>query len=265
VTADLRTLHDVLKRDWCEMFVVRTLADGALTIVSPFLFDDGDGYPIIIEHGREGWRISDRGGVMSRFQLEEFDLTDARRRQVEQFAAASRAALHGDVLVSTFQRAPEVEDIADFVELVARISGILYHLRPEPESDQFRTRARAQITQWLREPRRSVPNWEPPQAQSRAFQADLWMPSTLQPVVAFFAGSTSKADHSIISIHQYRDWQLDVKPMFAHNGVLGSETLYRATLALGGEDALVKVDENATETGYLGLRRTLVGLGVELA
>jgi hypothetical protein len=264
VTADLQTLHETLKRDWCDTFSAQTLPNGALTVVTPFLFGDGDGYPIVVEHGREGWRITDRGGVVSRFQLDEFDITEARHRQLEQFAAANGATLEGEVLSVALERAPQVEDIADFVELIARVSGLRLHVRAEPDSDQFRTRARTQIADWLREPQRAIPNWEPAQAHSRAFQADLWIPAQQRAVVAFFAGSTSKADHSIISIHQYRNWGLDVKPVFAHNGVLGSETLYRAALALDDDSALVKVDEQAPQTGYLGLRRVLATAGVGL-
>jgi hypothetical protein len=266
VNTDIRALHEQLKRDWCDAVEVEELADGSLTISTPFLFGDGDGYPLIVERRRGAWQLNDRGITVSRLiQVEELDFTETRRQQIEQFARANGFTFDAGTLSITLEQPPELEDVAAFIELLARVTGIPHHVMPERETEQFRTRARRHIiTRWLPNPDLATENWEPPRPRGNLFKADLMLPAENGDVVAFFAASTNTANRSMAYVAQYGKWDLGVKPFLAHDGSLTSETIYRATLAFEDDRAVIPVEEEAAETGYLRLRRALADAGVPL-
>jgi hypothetical protein len=261
VTTDLRALHEQLKHDWCDSFSIEELPDGGLTVTTPFAFGDGDGYPVVVERREGRWRITDRGLAVSHLQFSELEFTGGRRQQIGRIAVAHGYSFVDDVLAFDLDDLPSVEDIADFLVLVAQVSGLPLQV-PERESDQFRTRAREHVRRWLADPESAKPNWQPPRPKGDLFPADLMIPAPQRSVVAFFAGSNQKADRSMAFVGQYLRWGLEVKPLLAHNGTLSSDTIYRAQTTLDDDSAVVEVQERAAETGYLRLRRTLAGLGV---
>lgn len=258
-------MQEQLGRLWCAAFSVNRLQDGSLTVSTPFIFGDGDGYPVIIEHGHNGWRLTDRGIATSRLQYGELDLTEARLNQIRAFAHASGFSYENGILSLTLEQPPEVEDISALLVLVGQVAGLEHHLTADRDADQFRTRARDMVISWLATPTYAVPNWSPPNhPRAELFKADLYLPAQ-QPVVTFFVGSSQKADRSMSTVAQYRDWRLNVKPVLAHNGNLNSDTVFRAQMLLGDETAVVRVDERAPQTGYLSLRRVLAETGVGMS
>lgn len=258
-------LQELLGRLWCAAFNVDRLQDGSLTVNTPFIFGDGDGYPVIIEHGRNGWRLTDRGIATARLQYAELDLTESRLNQIEAFANVNGYSYQDGVLSLTLEQPPEVEDVCALLTLIGQVAGMVHHLTPERDADQFRTRARDTVIDWLATPHSAVPNWSPPnRPRAELFKADLYLPAR-RPVVTFFAGSSQKADRSMSIVAQYRDWDLNVSPVLAHNGNLNSDTIYRAQMLLGDGEAVVRVDERAPRTGYLRLRRVLAATGVALS
>lgn len=264
MTTDVRSLHEALRHAWCESLYVEVLQDGGLSITTPFLFADGDSYPILVRRVRDGWIVADEGLALSHLQLDEYELTEARLAQIARLAEAHGTSLVDRRLTLPLPDPPVAEDIADFIELLAQISGLPLHAN-EREGDQFRSRARDRIVGGLLRPESATTNWRPTETQGGDhFPADLHVVGIKQPVVAFFAGSSQKADRSMVSVAQYQRWGLDLSPLIAHNGSLSSETIFRAQMTLERDDAVIEVNEAATSTGYLRLMRALKDRGVEV-
>ncbi len=88
------------------------------------------------------------------------------------------------------------------------------------------------------------------------------IPSQTQPVAAFFAASEDKINTSLISAHQYRDWQLDVHPIIVYRMSGRPRAIDKAAMALGNDDVIALVQN--TQFEYRQTERRLKDLGVEL-
>lgn len=257
-----------LANQWCQSVRVERMTDGAYSVSTPFTYPDGDAYPLVVERLRGGWRLSDRGFAIGHLGYDELELTATRLRQLDRFASENGYAFHEDRGVEiTLDARPTPEDLADFIELVARISGIGMHVTAEREAERFGTRVRARVRDWLapRPATAARDNWWPQtEIHGASFRADLWIPTDDRPVVAFFAGSVPTAEKSMNTAGQYRRWELPVKPLLIHNGVLKSDHIYRAQTVLDDETAVIRVREQASETGFMELRNRLAAAGVAL-
>lgn len=261
---DVQEAVTKLRHDWCDALTVEELPGGALMAVTPFLFPDGDSFPILLERTRAGWRISDGGVAVSHLQFAELDLTEGRRRLLERFAAAQGGSVIGDVLSLAFDEFPRVDDIAYFVQLISQIAGMPLHDSTERDPEQFRTRAIRTIEEWLSDPSLAERNWHADEDKRQLFPADLRLETGQIPVVAFFAGSAQKAERSMSYVGQYSKWGLHVKPILAYAGTMQSDTKFRAQEVLGDDAAVVQVDEALTTTAYQGLSRVLASNGVPI-
>lgn len=269
MSTDVRALNEQLKREWCDAFSVSQLPDGSFTVTTPFLSGDGDGYPVVIDRRQGGWQLSDRGIAISNLRFGELEITQGRLQQIDRFATEQGCSNEAGVLTMSLAQAPTIEDIADFIELLAQVSGLPRHVAAERDSERFGTRARDRVLSWLPQDdleRWAMRSWAPTSMpHGDLFPADLYLRAKdARPgVVAFFAGSTQKADRSLLSVSQYRHWGIDyVRPVLAHNGTLNSETIYRAQTTIADDSRVVEVNEVAAETGYLALQRKLQELGV---
>lgn len=267
MTIELQSVHEQLKREWCDRFAVQPVR-GGLAVSTPFTFGDGDSYPVLIAERPPGWILTDRGLTVAHLQFAELEMTEPRIRQVESFAEAHGCSLANGVMTMHLDDPPDVDDLVAFVDLISRVSGLPLHNSAERANEQFRTRARAEVTSWLPEHAiaRVKQNWVPAFPGGDDYMADLWLPNIHgKGVATFFAGSSEKANNCIINMHEYAKRELGVKTVLAHNGFMKSKQLHRAQSAAGDDHAVVSVNEGSRTTGYLKLRRVLRDAGVPLA
>ncbi|MCA1707553.1 MAG: DUF1828 domain-containing protein [Actinobacteria bacterium] len=59
-------------------FAAHEVSPGRYVLQTPFQFDDGDGYPVVVEQYDGGWRLTDLGGTASHLGGDDVDFTPAR-------------------------------------------------------------------------------------------------------------------------------------------------------------------------------------------
>jgi hypothetical protein len=263
---DVRSLHEELKREWCDLFNVDLRPDGTITITSPFMFGDGDAYPILLRRTRDGWILTDQGMATSHLRFGDFDVTETHTRQIERFATEYGYTYESSTLVRAFDSAPDLDDVSEIIKLMVLIDGMPLHVQADRESEQFRTRATRRIVSQLPDPSVAVEMWQPPRQDGELFPADLWLPSAEHHdgVVSFFAATTQRADRALSFAAEYARWDLGVKSVLIHPGTLNDRTIHRAAVVLEDESAVVRVEEAATETGFMRAVVTLRRAGVSL-
>lgn len=263
--SDTTTWADALRRDWCEQFAVTALGDDAAVIETPFVGGDGDGLTVVIERNEdEDWVITDRGYTRSWFQLEEFNLTPSRHDQLARVAQRFGGRWEQDMFSVVQHRAPDADDIARFVQMLAQAYGVPDMQRVvEGAEEQFRTVARRHIRSRLVRESEAVDHWaERARDPRQLFPADILIPATRQPVAAFFAASEDKVHTSLISAHQYREWGLAVHPLIVYRLPSHSRAIDKAAMSLGNDDVIPLVENTRFE--YAQTERRLEQLGVEL-
>jgi hypothetical protein len=103
-------------------FTVDELQDGGWSIGTPFIYGDGDGLPVVLEHGAGGWRFTDRGSAASHLFYDDVEVTPAVLAFLQRLADAGGYGFDGGVLTSEWTAdMPTVFDLADFIQAVAQI------------------------------------------------------------------------------------------------------------------------------------------------
>lgn len=64
MTVELEELERSLRQRLALQFHLEPLGDGRVAILSPFTFDDGDRFPIVLERIGDRWRLTDEGGTV---------------------------------------------------------------------------------------------------------------------------------------------------------------------------------------------------------
>jgi hypothetical protein len=261
--------HDIpeqIKRSLCDAFSVDPTGPGEWIISSPFLFRDGDGFPLYLHHTSVGWTLTDHGSAAAHLFFDDFDLNETRLRHLEALAAANGLEIANQhALVRNLTKPPDAYDIADVLLAIAQV-GAVPHLQAERSDTGFRRGARAAVLGILEPGQHRVENWSPDgHPNGGLWPADLWFPTQGAPVAAFFVGNTSRADRVTSTINQYWRWNRQEQPVVGYKrDGLTSPSISRLQEVADDDSAVVPIDISADLTGVLGVRRVLIAKGVNV-
>jgi hypothetical protein len=115
-----RVLHD-----FGETLTITTIDAGSFKVSTPFAFANGEMFPIVLEVRGAAWRITDRGGTIAHLSRHRRELAmqhiDAIRATVR---ATSFTISDANVVSADLDGMPSPRDIADFIQIAARIGGL---------------------------------------------------------------------------------------------------------------------------------------------
>lgn len=224
-------IRAVLLGGFCERLRVTQLKDGAFSIATPFAFPDGDGYPVVLEELAGGrWQFTDRGSACGHLFFDGVEMTEYRLGFIR------RTAENGDLRLTeryelkseTFDTLPEPDDLADFLQGVARIGSVVALERQTGEG--YVASLRGRVGEWFGD--RSIATWYPQEDRSQLYPADARVApepgAEVDPVVLFFVGHPGKASRSALSLKTYAEWHLPISPVVTwRSGSLGSKEVSR--------------------------------------
>lgn len=118
---------EALAEQFRSKITMYELDDGSFSFCSPFIYGDGDGLPIVLEHVDEGWRLTDRGGAASHLFFDDIKLTAKRLAFIRRVAEIDGYLMSEHYELSTEPQAemPNAFDVADFIQGVAMIRAVL--------------------------------------------------------------------------------------------------------------------------------------------
>lgn len=202
----------------CASFVAHELEPGRFVLQTPFQFEDGDGYPIVVERHEKGWRITDLGGAASHLAVDDVELTPARLDILVDIAEGSGFDFEGLVLSRTQPDFPSAFDIADVLHAIAQLSAIRFLSR-----EQVRRLYRDDVVRFVES---SVPpahrslRWSPSTDSKGLYAADALLTSSevhSLPTTLFAVGNAEQAERATISILMHKRWELEVEPLVVYD------------------------------------------------
>jgi hypothetical protein len=255
-----------LKKLICDAWSIREDAEGTWTITSPFLFDDGDAFPVFLNKIDGGWVLRDHGMACSHLFFDDFTPTEARLGRIAQLAQSASSKVDANFEITTrLGESPDAFQIADFLKLLAQVQGVAIASSVDREQSRYVTQVRQSIEAQL-----SVPdfdeNWSPPQLAERLkakYRADLRLGTQSGGSVVLFLASTSdKANVSSLSTHRFHQVDQNLKSFLAyHPEKVASEAVFRFQDEVGDDSATVPV----VPGDYARLFRVIRDRGVLLA
>lgn len=104
---------------------LQPLGSDRAAVLSPFTFDDGDGFPIVVQRADTGWRLSDEGGSAQHLSYADVDFDQGNRALlIERIARRHGLELEQWELSRELDHPPSVEDVLDFIHALVRVNDV---------------------------------------------------------------------------------------------------------------------------------------------
>ncbi len=202
-------------------------------VFTPFTFDDGDGYSIVlIKHGN-GWYLSDEGHTYMHlsYDMDERELRRGNRLEIiagveSMFGLEDK---DGELII-------HVEDerfgdaLFDFLQALTKISDVTYLSRERVRST-FVEDFRALITSAVPKERREF-GWHHPELDPPAhYPADVRINVRERPVYIYAIDGNTKAQEATIALLTYEKWGIGGESIgvFENQESIGRKVLARFT------------------------------------
>lgn len=207
--SDLDSLQATLRGFIAEAFSLERLDADALLLHTPFAFDDGDGFPLVLEHTADGWQITDRGGSVEHLSYYDVNLTESRKHVIKEIARTAGLKVDDWELVRPANGELAAADVFDFLHAMARVadlgltstSRIANMLREDLETlVQRRFPASAYDLDYVN-----------PRDPDGIFSADVLFrrgDPQADPLLGFAVWNNDRADRAAITLLQYEAWGL---------------------------------------------------------
>jgi hypothetical protein len=264
---DTTDVFNQLKSQWCSALDFTPAGQDRWAISTPFFYADGDGFPVFLRHGRDRWHLTDDGVAFSHLFFDDVEVTDARLRTMTRLAERSGVAVVDDAsgvrLVLDLDADPSAYDLADFLQVIAQLQGVLRSISQERSEQRYRAAVRNQVHQWLDPMTVAFDLWSPDSLGSggKSYQADLYIESGGAPVTVFAASTDQSALAAALSVTQYRKAHLDFQPLLSFRpDRVSSLSVAKFQDAAEADDCVT----GAPQDDFATLRPALRKLGVAL-
>ena len=212
---------------------VRLLREGGdrYRIFTPFRFEDGDHFAIVMRKEEGGWSLSDEGHTLMRltYDIDHEDLKKGHRQEIisdalESFAVEERS---GELI-----RRVEGEQFGlalfAFVQTLTKISDVSY-LSRERVATAFREDFRALVSGVVA-PEHTHFDWADAQRDpNRKYVVDCRIDGSSRPTFAFALLNDDNVRDATIALHQFAQWNVVCRPVgvFYRQESIGRRVLAR--------------------------------------
>ncbi len=120
------TLQRIM-RDFGELLSVNVLDSHAFEITTPFSFTSGEMFPLVIETREPGWRITDRGHIVTSCARETGELTDQHISEVARVVRASGFSFsESHQIYADYDELPTPVQLARHIQVEAVVDHLLH-------------------------------------------------------------------------------------------------------------------------------------------
>jgi hypothetical protein len=198
---------------------VRLLADGRgrFRVLTPFQFDDGDQFVIVLKKIEDKWVLSDEAHTYLHltYDIDENLLHSGTRRKL-----ILKALSMFDVEESNGELILDVSDgrygdaLYDFVQALLKITDVSYLSKEQVRStfmEDFRSLLHKKVTE--PEKRMFFNWWHQEHDPQRIYKVDCLINGMPKPLFVYALANDSKARDTTIALHQFRKWKVPFRPL----------------------------------------------------
>lgn len=179
-------------------------------VFTPFMFEDGDHFSVVLRRGKDGWNLSDEGHTYMHlsYDLDERDLQRGNRQKIisntlsyfyvedrdGELRATVRDEAFGDALYS-------------FVQALAKISDISFLSRERVRST-FMEDFEGLLTTIVPKERREFSWTHPDYDPQGIYPVDCRINSMEKPLFVFALSGDDRTRDATIALHQFEKWRV---------------------------------------------------------
>lgn len=198
---------------------VRLYPDGEdrFRVSTPFVYDDGDHFGIILKKQGDGWLLSDEGATYMRLTLQVnedslFDPESSRYRVLQNALSSFEIIDRDGELTTSVNNEDYGEALYKLVQGLIKVSDIDY-LSKEIVSSTFLEDFRDLISETVPEDRYKFRWHDKERDPKKAYSVDCKVNGMKEPLYIYALQSDLKVCNATIGIHMFRQWGIPFKPI----------------------------------------------------
>jgi hypothetical protein len=200
---------ELIQRSICHEYKVVSPEENRFYIITPFTFDDGDGYSIIVKRKDGDWVLTDEGHTFMELSYRidlDLILDGPRKRILDRVLKIYKLSLDRGEL--SIQINPEIfgTRLAQFIQGVSRIS-VLSLWTPEQERSLFRKEVQAYLESVF-PPNVIEKNYIVSQDSDRLYPIDYCVNIGDMPLYIFAISNKNQINDALICLMKHKGWKL---------------------------------------------------------
>lgn len=199
-------LEREFKRKVSEEIDVERAGIDRYIVYTPFMFDDGDHFVIVLKKHADRWRFTDEGHTFMHMSYGEIDLSHGTRKSIiDQVLLSFRLANDGGELCLEVPDDQYGDALFSFVQALVKVSDTAYWTRERVRST-FMEDFRAFLEEKIPSQRRTFDYYERQHDPEGKYPVDCRVNGVSRPLLVFGINNDSKCQYAQIALLQFEKW-----------------------------------------------------------
>lgn len=262
--SEIERMERELKERLALEISLEPIGDRRFAVISPFTFDDGDRFPIVLGSSNGVWRLSDEGGVAMHLSYLDVSFeTGNRARLVENIVRRHSVHLSEDwVLSKDLAGEVDADSLMSFIHAIAQVADIDFLAREVVEST-FQEDFRSFLSRSIDPDRLTFGFFDKVRDPDGTYKADAAVEINGTRLFGFGVSSDVRAKDATITLLTYEGWYGPVETfvVFEDQTLLGRKPLAQLTNVVGKQFAALAGQEQRIRNYFEHLNVPLLPAG----
>ena len=206
-------LEREFKRKVCDEIDVEGEGIDRYIVYTPFMFDDGDHFVIVLKKRKNQWRFTDEGHTFMHMSYGAIDLLQGTRKSIiDQVLLSFRLANDGGELCLEVPGDQYGDALFSFIQALVKISDTAYWTRERVRST-FMEDFRAFLEERIPNQRRTFDYCDRQHDPEGKYPVDCKVNGLSRPLLVFGINNDSKCQYAQIALLQFEKWGQQFRSM----------------------------------------------------
>lgn len=212
---NLQSVKDDFKHRVCEQIDLRPEGEGRYLVVTPFRFDDGDHFSIVLKRENENWILTDEATTLMHlsYKVDDQDLESGNRGEIIENSLASFSVSNRDgELMIPITEGRFGDALFSFIQALSKVTDVSFLSRERVRStflEDFRTFLASKVP-----PDRLAFNWTDESRDTQGnYPADARINSMPKPMIVYALPNDEKVSVATIALLNFEKWEIPFRSM----------------------------------------------------
>lgn len=248
MTADIRALEEELRSRVSMGISLEPLGERRYAILTPFIFDDGDRFPIVLSASSDGWRLTDEGASLMHVSYDDYAIEEGNRaRLIENVVRRHDLELIDSELVLQLSTSPTAEEVLGFVHAIAQVADVGDFLARDVVASTFVEDFRAFLRETVRSEAIHFDYHDPERDPEGYYRVDAALSRNgSPPLLTFGVPNDTRAKDATITLLTFEHWGSSFESLVVaeDQAQLGRRSLAQLTDVAGKQFASLSGNED---------------------